>query len=49
MKKVIATPSVTKEILERHSLFAKKSYGQNFLVDSGVVYKIARHAVISDH
>lgn len=49
MKKVIATPSVTKEILERHSLFAKKSYGQNFLVDSGVVEKIARHAVISDH
>ncbi|MEI3148169.1 MAG: rRNA adenine N-6-methyltransferase family protein [Merdibacter sp.] len=27
----------------------KKSYGQNFLVDSGVVEKIARHAVISDH
>ena len=49
MKKVIATPSSTKEILERHSLFAKKSYGQNFLVDSGVVDKIARHAVISDH
>ena len=49
MKKVIATPSVTKEILERHSLFAKKSYGQNFLVESGVVDKIARHAVISDH
>ena len=49
MKKVIATPSVTKDILERHSLYAKKSYGQNFLVESGVVDKIARHAIISDH
>lgn len=48
MKKVIATPSATKAILERHALFAKKSYGQNFLVDSGVVEKIARHAVVSD-
>lgn len=49
MKKPIATPSMTKEILERHALFAKKNYGQNFLVDSGVVDKIARNAVVSDH
>lgn len=49
MKKPIATPSMTKEILERHVLFAKKNYGQNFLVDSGVVDKIARNAVVSDH
>ncbi len=49
MKKIIATPSVTNEILKRHALFAKKNYGQNFLVDSGVVDKIARNAIISDH
>ena len=49
MKKPIATPSRTKEILETHGMFAKKNYGQNFLIESGIVDKIARHAVISDH
>ena len=28
---------------------AKKSYGQNFLIDAGIVEKIARSAVVSDH
>lgn len=45
----IATPSQTKAILEKHDLYAKKNYGQNFLVECGIVEKIARHAVISDH
>lgn len=49
MKKIIATPSRTKEILETYQLFAKKNYGQNFLVEPGIVEKIARLAVISDH
>ena len=49
MKKPIATPSRTKEILETHGMFAKKNYGQNFLIESGIVDKIARHAVLSDH
>lgn len=49
MKKPIATPSRTKEILETHGMFAKKNYGQNFLIESGIVDKIARHAVISNH
>lgn len=49
MKKPIATPSRTKEILETHGMFAKKNYGQNFLIESGIVDKIARHAVISEH
>ena len=48
MKKPIATPSRTKEILELHGMFAKKNYGQNFLIEPGIVDKIARHAVISD-
>lgn len=45
----IATPSRTKEILETYDLFAKKNYGQNFLTEPGVVEKIARNAVVSDH
>ncbi len=49
MKPIIATPSRTKELLDRYQLRAKKNYGQNFLIEPGVVEKIARHAVISDH
>ena len=45
MKKPIATPSRTKEILETHDLFAKKNYGQNFLTEPSVVEKIARSAI----
>ncbi|MEF9961732.1 MAG: 16S rRNA (adenine(1518)-N(6)/adenine(1519)-N(6))-dimethyltransferase RsmA [Erysipelotrichaceae bacterium] len=49
MKKAIATPSRTREILETYHLFAKKNYGQNFLIEPGIVEKIARNAIISDH
>lgn len=49
MEKIIATPSRTKELLEQHNLYAKKNFGQNFLIEPGIVDKIARHAVISDH
>lgn len=49
MKKPIATPSRTKEILETYDVFAKKNYGQNFLVESSVVEKIAREAIPNDH
>lgn len=49
MEKPIATPSRTKEILETYELFAKKNYGQNFLVEASVVEKIARSAIVSDH
>lgn len=45
----IATPSQTKAILEKYDLYAKKNFGQNFLIECGIVEKIARHAVISDH
>lgn len=47
--KVIATPSRTKEILDKFDLYAKKNYGQNFLVEPGIVSKIAHYAVVSDH
>lgn len=48
MKKPIATPSRTKEILEKHQMSAKKNYGQNFLIEAGIVEKIARSAIVSD-
>lgn len=47
--KIIATPSRTKEILDKFDLFAKKNYGQNFLVEPGIVSKIAKHAVVSEN
>lgn len=43
--KIIATPSRTKEILEKYDLYAKKNYGQNFLVEQGIVSKIAKSAM----
>lgn len=47
--KPIAIPSRTKAILEKHGMYAKKNFGQNFLIDCGVVDKIARSAMMSDH
>lgn len=35
----------TKALLERHGLYAKKRFGQNFLVDAGVVADIADAAL----
>jgi len=37
MKKLISTPSRTKEILDQFGLRAKKGFGQNFLVDPIIV------------
>ena len=47
--RVIATPSRTKEILEKYDLYAKKNYGQNFLIEPGTVSKIAASAMASDN
>lgn len=44
MKKPIATYSRTQEILEKFKLSAKKGYGQNFIIEPGIVEKIAAHA-----
>lgn len=46
MKKPIATPSRTKEIINTYGVFAKKNYGQNFLTEPSIVEKIAHHAII---
>ena len=42
----LATPSATRSVLERHGLSTKKSLGQNFLVDDGVVGRICALADI---
>lgn len=36
----LATPSATREVLERHGLYTKYALGQNFLVNDDVVRKI---------
>ncbi len=41
MVKAIATPSRTKEIVEKWQIHARKGYGQNFLVDPSAAAKIA--------
>ncbi len=45
MKNIIATPSCTKAILDKYDLYAKKNYGQNFLIESSIVDKIAKNAM----
>ena len=34
---VLATPSATRAVLERHGIHARKKYGQNFLIDASVI------------
>src|SRR5690625_849683 len=47
-KKAIATPSRTKEILDKYQFSFKKSLGQNFLVDANILVKMLETADISD-
>ena len=47
MSSAIATIRRTKEIQEKHQVFTKKTYGQNFIIEPRVVEKIAA-AAISD-
>ncbi|MGM9959692.1 MAG: 16S rRNA (adenine(1518)-N(6)/adenine(1519)-N(6))-dimethyltransferase RsmA [Allobaculum sp.] len=48
MDQPIATKKRTREIQEKWNASTKKSFGQNFIVEPGVVDKIARSAVLSD-
>lgn len=48
MTKWIATPFRTKQILADYGLHAKKSYGQNFLVDPMLVERCAQQAHAED-
>ncbi len=43
----IATPSVTKKIIEQNEFYFKKNFGQNFLIDSNILQNIAECAGIT--
>ena len=47
MKQAIATVKKTKEIQEKYKVFTKKSFGQNFIIEPGVVEKNCecRHSI----
>lgn len=49
MKKRIANPSVTKEILDKNGIQLKKSLGQNFLVDQNIIDKIIASADLTSN
>ena len=44
MNKKIATPSTTLEIMNRHGISAKKSLGQNFIIEPHIIERIAAAA-----
>lgn len=48
MTKNLSTHSVTSRHLKDHNLHAKKKYGQNFIIDTSVVEKIARLSLSQD-
>ena len=43
----IATPSKTKEIIEKNRFYFKKGYGQNFIIESNILDKIVDAACVS--
>lgn len=47
MSSPIATVKRTKDIQERYSVFTKKNFGQNFIIEPRIVEKIAEAAVQS--
>ncbi|GAB2563941.1 16S rRNA (adenine(1518)-N(6)/adenine(1519)-N(6))-dimethyltransferase RsmA [Gracilibacillus alcaliphilus] len=46
--KAIATPTRTKDILDKYGFSFKKSLGQNFLIDVNILRNIIQHANISE-
>lgn len=44
----IATPTRTKEILDKFGLSAKKSLGQNFIIDTNILKKIVEAGQVDD-
>lgn len=47
MRKDIATPVRTKEILDKYGFSFKKSLGQNFLIDPNILRNIVSHAELT--
>lgn len=48
MRKDIATPVRTKEILDKYGFSFKKSLGQNFLIDPNILRNIVSHAELTE-
>ena len=48
MKQPIATIKKTREIQEKYNVYTKKNFGQNFIIEPGVVEKIAAAAIESE-
>jgi len=46
MATYISSPSRTAAILKEHNVKLKKSYGQNFLIDTNILKKIVKHAKV---
>ncbi len=49
MSKDIATPTRTKEILEKYGFSFKKSLGQNFLIDTNILQHIVKAADMGEN
>ena len=47
MRELLASPSATREVLEKFGIHAKKKYGQNFLIDANIVRGIIEAAEIT--
>ena len=47
MDRIIATPSYTREIIEKNQFFFKKNFGQNFLIDANIIRRIVQAAGIT--
>ena len=45
----IATPSRTREILNKYNLSAKKSLGQNFIIDTNILRNIVKTAAVDEN
>lgn len=48
-EKDIATPGRTQEILKKYHLTAKKSLGQNFIIDTNILKKIVDAGSVDEH
>ncbi len=47
MSALLTAPYETRRILDKYGIHAKKKYGQNFLIDAGIVEGIIRSAAIT--
>ncbi len=45
----IATVSKTNEILEKYGLYAKKKFGQNFIIDPNIITRIVKSAEVNEN